>query len=546
MNWPFSITLNLCMSYALPERWADAAMWTKTREDVVNWQFLMARRVELNRLVKSIQQRPNQGHQELRELTAIALRVEERDLRTAVRTQDRLMDEQARFDPLRRGAANLSQVDLWYRKTRKQIIWNQIVRTRELQRAIAAKEDMRHHMPAIRPTAFPPTNAMSLKAAHRSPGILDQLISEDCHEALTMLRRLGIFNPIGYTRMGHSYLHHALTKKAFRVARMICSLYTPQDWASSSIISDITPCHCCDENAGQVHRNIELLAEHKWANQFDRAFFNLVLPWWVQQQNHPDALLRAHTRRMICTFASRDLANRLLAAGIDLSQTPTIAVACGGLNSVTTGGTPWHLAATNRDITFLDFLDNRIHDHIFTPDFNNRLPLDIAMMNDNYEAAQRLIQLGHSLREPMYNLLRTLPSSNDRYFQLLLSEFGANINTIHRKSIHAIYGNMSFAKFGPLLHDVVRVVHTVNAPLQAKVAALRQWGIANRRKVIRQTKPISAAIAANTNKGIHLIEAIKRGNGVAQGDVQAVDYTDRTASNLAETLGVSASIINLL
>jgi hypothetical protein len=243
----------LIFQYALPERWADATMWTQTREDVVNWQFLMARRVELNRLVKSIQRRLDQGDQELRELTAIALRIEERDLRTAVRTQDRLMDEQARFDPLRRGAANLSQVDLWCRKTRRQMIWNQVVRVRELQRAIAAKEDMRHHMPAIRPTAFPPTNAMSLKAAHRSPGILDELISEDCHEALTMLRRLGIFNPIGYTRMGHSYLHHALTNKAFRVARMICSLHTPQDWATSSIISDITPCHCCDEIAGQVH-----------------------------------------------------------------------------------------------------------------------------------------------------------------------------------------------------------------------------------------------------------------------------------------------------
>ncbi|KAL3440428.1 hypothetical protein BJX65DRAFT_314782 [Aspergillus insuetus] len=219
----------LIFQYALPERWADAAMWTQTREEVVNWQFLM-------KLVK----RRGHGHQEFMELAAIALRIEERDLRTAVQTLDRLMDEQARFDPLRRGAAHLSQVDLWYRKTRKQMIWNQVVKVRELQRAIAAKADLRHYMPAIRPTTFPPTNAISLRAAERSPRVLDQLMSEDCHEALTMLRRLGIFNPVGYTRMGHSYLHHALMNKAFRVARMICSLYTPQDWVSSSIISDIT------------------------------------------------------------------------------------------------------------------------------------------------------------------------------------------------------------------------------------------------------------------------------------------------------------------
>jgi hypothetical protein len=196
-----------------------------------------------------------------------------------------------------------------------------------------------------------------------------------------------------------------------------------------------------------------------------RAFFNFAHPWWVQQQNHPGALLRANTRHLLFTLASHDLANRLLAAGMDLSQTPTIVVACGGLNSVTTGGTPWHLAATNRDITFLDFLDNRIHDHIFTPDFNDRLPLDMAMMDDKYEAAQRLIPLGHSLRAPMYRLLQTLPSPNDRYFQLLFNEMGVDINTFHRKSIYSIHGNKRFNLFGPLLHDVVRSVHTANAPL---------------------------------------------------------------------------------
>ncbi|KAL3484897.1 hypothetical protein BJX62DRAFT_243476 [Aspergillus germanicus] len=368
----------LIFQYALLERWPDAAMWTQTREDVVNWQFLMARRVELNRLVKSIQRRPDQGDQELRELTAIALRIEERDLRTAVRTQDRLMDEQARFDP------------------------------------------------------------------------------------------------------------------------------------------------------------------------FDRAFFNFAHPWWVQQQNHPGALLWANTRRLLCTLASHDLANRLLAAEIDLSQTPTIVLACGGLNSVTTGGTPWHLAATNRDITFLDFLDNRIHDHIFTPDFNHRLSLDIAMMDDNYEGAQRLIQLGHSLRAPMYRLLQTLPSPNDRYFQLLFNGMGVDINNFHRKSIHSIHGNKRFNLFGPLLHDVVRLVHTVNAPLRTKVAALRQWCVTNRRKVTQQTRPIISVIAVNTAKGVRLIEAIKGGNAAAQGNLQGVDSAGQFAWELGFNLRVSQSIIDLL
>ncbi|KAJ0414234.1 hypothetical protein BJY00DRAFT_318993 [Aspergillus carlsbadensis] len=535
----------LIFQYALPERWADAAIWTQTTEEVVNWQFLMARRVELNRVMQSIKRRPVQGDQEYRELAEIQLLLEERDLRTLARTLDRVMNEQALFDPFHGAAANLSPVDRWYRKTRKQVIWNQSVAVRALHRALADRQDQPRNAPVTRPIPDLPTNAMSLKAAHRSPGILDQLILDDCHEALTMLRRLGIFNPTGYTRMGHSYLHHALANKAFRVARMICSLYTAQDWANSSTVPGIMPCHCCDENAGQMHRNIELLAEHKWANQFDRAFFNILYPWWVQQQHDPGALLRTATRRMICTFASHDLASRLLAVGIDLSQTPTIVVPCGP-DSVTTGGTPWHLAATNRDITFLDFLDNRIHDHIFTPDFNGRLPLEIAMMDDNYGAAQRLIQLGHTLREPMYRLLLTLPSPNDRYFQLLFNGMGIEINRTHRATIHTIHGPKRLAKFGPLIHTVVRAVHSANAPLQAKVAALRQWGIANRRKVTEQTRPISAVIAANTTKGVRLIKVIKAGNGVAHGEPQAFDFAGRTASDVAIILHVSRSIIDLL
>jgi hypothetical protein len=213
------------------------------------------------------------------------------------------------------------------------------------------------------------------------------------------------------------------------------------------------------------------------------------------------------------------------------------------------GGTPWHLAATNRDITFLNFLDNRIHDHIFTPDFNNRLPLGIAIMDNSYEAAQRLIQLGHSLREQMYSLLLTLPSPNNS-ISILFNELGAKINTIHRTTnrttIYTIQGNKSWAKFGPLLHDVVHAVHSVNAPLQAKVTALRQWGVANRRKVTQKTRPISAVISANTTKGVRLIEAIKEGNAVAQGDPQALDGAGRNASKVALILHVSRSIIDLL
>ncbi|KAL3496397.1 hypothetical protein BJX62DRAFT_232504 [Aspergillus germanicus] len=355
---------------------------------------------------------------------------------------------------------------------------------------------------ALNPAWLPTFSATANLIRH--PCLIDMLVQNDCVDALRCLRWLGVFTPVSYTRQGHTMLHEALSRNIQPAIRYLIQSYMPtQIWALP--YGTLSLQHDDDEPS-----DLEFLVAHRRWVEFERIWrriqpgFAALQPAW--QPRGTDIFRAGYVRDILATWATRAFAEVLEAwpLSLDLAaiqpqqHNPRVAVQ---------GGEIWHLAVLNDNTDFLDFV--------------YRLPGNIILLsNPNITGPPILTALDLAIQENRRDhaarLIHPRPSMADAPARI---EHGSPVGA----------GTVA----GGWLHDIVNGLNDHMTRINNDPNMARAQKTKERSKYAGRAKALIQKIIAGTVYSMPV-------------DRNMVDAAGLTARALAEQLGLSRTVINVL
>ncbi|KAL3457566.1 hypothetical protein BJX64DRAFT_268702 [Aspergillus heterothallicus] len=436
-------------------------------------------------------------------------------LRGIRQTLRSVQDNQAAYDPwatVPPATPLLAQYQTWrgaivQRLTLMRQHWTRVVMRSILNLAGHAAPLTAPLPPVALPALIPAV--VNTRHCNDYPRFIELLIKRDCLEALIMLRRLGIFNPVSYHRRGWTLLHDALLWEAPKVSKWLLNRSVPSDlwtlpYGTTALQHNMRP-----------WTDLEFLAHKGWMRRFKQAWA-LIEPDAVAINALAHDVFNPDTLRHLCTVVDTPIAERLAEAPFycNIAKLRLPVLHNWILHPwVVDGGTTWHLAVQNPNIRFLDFVGRHNGGEIDDIDITGRRPMEklLTAAAPDRLRIRRLVQWGADTREAAVPVIRRLPLLTDTDWILYFHAQGTNLA--------AGQGTVR----GSWLHEVVRGLH---AEL-ARVNGLGLTAAAARRQR-----------AQCGERALALIQAIKRGNGFSAGRIADTDTSDRTASRLLRDLGM--------
>jgi hypothetical protein len=375
---------------------------------------------------------------------------------------------------------------------------------------------------ALNPAWFPTFLATANLIRH--PCLIDMLVQNDCVDALRCLRWLGVFTPVSYTRQGHTMLHEALSRNIQPAISYLIQSYMPmQIWALP--YGTLSLQHDTDEPS-----DLEFLVAHRRWAEFERIWrriqpgFAALPPAW--QPRGTDIFRAGYVRDILATWATRAFAEGLEAwpLSLDLAaiqpqqHNPRVAVQ---------GGEIWHLAVLNDNLDFLDFVYRLPGNILLLGNPNTTGPpiltaLDLALEENRRDHAARLIQYNTIItRANISAINKYLPVTQDHLWQTLLRASSTDLRI------------GAGTPAGGWLHDIVNglndhVTRINNDPNMARAQKTKE-----RSKYASRAKALIEKMIAGTVYSMPV-------------DRNMVDAAGLTARALAEQLGLSRTVINVL
>ncbi|KAL2869583.1 uncharacterized protein BJX67DRAFT_379131 [Aspergillus lucknowensis] len=513
--------------YGMKSRWDWAAQTLNDTNQVLEWHRIRSKKLhweETRGRVDAGIQLAVQGRNgpvlRRRRFVRVQIDIELLQLEewTLTETLNNVMRDQFGYTPLW-VIQNRTPCQQWYEDTRNDIVaylQNEVQATQqEIQRLQQAlPQNMSALIPAP-PLPTPIPTARSSENCNSCSRIVEKLLRKDALEPILMLRRLGLFNPRGYTRMGYTFLHEALAFRRTRIAGYLASLH--------DIVSIRHNVATPGLNANFPYHHLDTLVLRNWPRLFERTWTRVRPTLQAAAPNHSLAdVLHRHSVQVLCTWASHALATTLSTTdGLNLALIQ-IQPGCNWTNWAGAQSTPWHLAMKNPNLDFLDFLDTQIHATISQRDGAGRQPLDIALADRADRTVTHLIHLGHATEPAAYRCLSQLPDKNDPVFRALFDGMGANIAHPTRR--------------GTFLHYVMWGLHHHIQHLNDNAANLGLTAYQRQRRK-----------AAYTQRAGALIQEIKGGNATGnRPDVAAVDVQNRTALALARQHRLPRAALNFV
>ncbi|KAI9371080.1 hypothetical protein BJX61DRAFT_48399 [Aspergillus egyptiacus] len=319
--------------------------------------------------------------------------------------------------------------------TREEEEWNRTYREEivtgledGLARQKARLESTRQRLPAKMPT-YP---AIPAPAAGWSSTIskriqednvrqfhypIEDLIEGKHIQALKMLKRLGLFNPHGYTRKGETFLYYALRHNALSIGKSLLPSYSGAEIRGPVRVAGLEP--AADDRDGQDH--LQLALKEKWSLFFDM--------WNASHDAQEPRQLRTYLDQAqlkgLCTWATGTFARQLVARG-DINLAFVLP------RNSPNRDNAWHSAVENPNLDFLDFLAEHIghyinHQSKKPHQSETETPLDRALAASKYDVAERLIQHGHSFQRKASGVLEELCDPEDPRLVLYLKGMGQGL-----------------------------------------------------------------------------------------------------------------------
>ncbi|RDW64504.1 uncharacterized protein DSM5745_09915 [Aspergillus mulundensis] len=245
---------------------------------------------------------------------------------------------------------------------------------------------------------------------------IEALVYNDAVAALRALHRLGLFNPLGYSHNGTTWLAIAVIADSVRVARYILARYTPAMLAAHVELPAVI---ALPANPPPMDNHVVAFARHEWPASFNAAWprFRRAFPPGAPP-NLAASFLAAPDMENLLWMVPGNVAEELRVCGVDLSTVTPAAVA--GFHFL--GGTPWHVAARNTNASFFDWLvaQGGMKAQINALDGANRTALEIAYRGrlggavggrriDNLVGAERLVHHGSHFYAFAKDILAGLP-----------------------------------------------------------------------------------------------------------------------------------------
>ncbi|KAL4964265.1 uncharacterized protein BDV14DRAFT_201042 [Aspergillus stella-maris] len=322
------------------------------------------------------------------------------------------------------------------------------------------------------------------------------LIEMDAVAALAALHRAGHWVPTGYTANGGSYLLMANNRRSTYVLHYIlstarCDLNFAQRLAQSSQLT---------AEINNTINHVDLIIQ----NAGHQAFTN----WWSYLQNtsfrHQTPIpLHNQSQIILCRTVTRHQAERIrICSGINLAHV-----------NASTHDTVWHLALSNRNTDFLDF----IHVWAAPNSINSRgihmeTPLQNARTTGKITHFRKLLSLGAECDAMVRSDLMSFPRVNDKWLLAACAHYRA-INPSPGQRVQG----------GTLLHTVISGIS-----FELDKLANNTW--------------LTGAQKARQRKGLidrakRLIYLVRAGSRHGRPDLGTQDSQGRTARDLVRARG---------
>lgn len=306
---------------------------------------------------------------------------------------------------------------------------------------------------------------------------IERMIALDYHLALRALRRLGLFDPHGYTHDGATYLADAITCTSQSCIMLIMSGYAADEIRKLPSVPDVSPSQL------GIRSHLSLLVQEQLSHGLGLAL-DILLEDNPQLNAH--TLLLPNQKRRIRCFATGRLAELLASTGLDLAQT----------TPWPRNNTPWHMAARNPNKSFYDFLHQRRPDIIDQVDDEGELPITIAQGIYEMERARWLIDRGAAVYPAARKMLSKLCSPADQWFLFYFQAAGAGLSN------------------DPWINDVVEGLQT----------QIGEQGVGEKEELIERAKA--------------LITKLKGGNGISEASLGTLNESNETPLEAATRYGL--------
>ncbi|KAL4792237.1 hypothetical protein BDV19DRAFT_392411 [Aspergillus venezuelensis] len=322
------------------------------------------------------------------------------------------------------------------------------------------------------------------------------LIELDAVAALAALHRAGHWVPMGYTANGGSYLLMASNRRSTCVLHYILSA------ARRDLDFARRPAQSSQLTAGvnNTINHVDLIiqnAEHqtftKWWSYLQTASFRYQTPIPLHNQS----------QIILCRAVTRHQAERIrICSGINLAHV-----------NATTHGTVWHLALSNRNTDFLDFLNVwAVPSSINSQGTHMETPLQNARTTGKTAHFRKLLSLGAECDAMVRSDLMAFPSVNDKWLIAACA---------HYRDINPSPGQR--VQGGTLLHTVISGISFGIDKLTSNTWLTGTQKARQRKALIDRAK--------------RLIYLVRAGSRHGRPDLATQDSQGRTASDLVRGRG---------
>ncbi|KAL4912054.1 hypothetical protein BDW62DRAFT_206849 [Aspergillus aurantiobrunneus] len=314
---------------------------------------------------------------------------------------------------------------------------------------------------------------------------IERLIERDCHVALRMLTRLGLFYPHQYVRTGHTCLHYAITHDSRRVARFLMDYYDTGNIIAQHGLVNLP-------SVPLNNNHLRVFAHYRWDDIFTE-WCTRIFDRRPPIHFNAGAFFQQNERERMCSFATDRLATGLREHNLDLS-TVVVQDIHQDENAWRTGATAWHLATRNRHaLDFIEFLARANPLAINVRNLDGQLPIDLAVGLGDFEMTARLVHHGAFVADLGAQRLREPCTADDRWFRLYFNGIGAGLAATE------------------WVHEVIEGLHQ---------------GITRGGGTRRERRRLEMRARA-------LLRILRRGNGATPGNFGAIDDLGRTPVDVA-------------
>lgn len=247
---------------------------------------------------------------------------------------------------------------------------------------------------------------------------IQRMIELDYHQALRALLRLGLFDPDGYTHDGCSHLNDAVVYNSHKCRQLLlqnCTadgLLSPPALRDASTLGPPTRPYVCSSAAHSNH--ISLLFGHRLIEELVAA---LETVHRARPHSAIAPLLLTFQKKYICTVETGRVAERLARVGINLAQE----------TGWSNGNTTWHIAMTNPNESFFDFLQQHSPDTIDQGNHDGDPPIIVAQNLNNTDKVRWLVNRGASVYPAARRVLNVLCKPSGEPFRFYFDLAGAGL-----------------------------------------------------------------------------------------------------------------------